>query len=895
MRETSSGSSDDDEQVKPQPAPAPLSVLEVIAAGKWKRAFFTTYTLSLTYVESHVLPALRRSGCDSLIILSDIAGYRDSLMEQRCQGVGRDYSVLPVKVSAGIFHPKLAYLEGALPEQDILLVGSGNLTYPGHGGSIEVLEVLRPSVAARAFTQCAEFLELLPVANHVKVAQVAAWEHVAVRMRAAAATGADTEDVDFVHCLLRSAQAQMLDAARSLSGHWLELLVLSPYHHPEARPILQLAEQTGVSQLIAGVPCRSNEPSAYPFAHVRSHFQSLRIMQPVPQSKPQRSLHAKWFELRGEAGALVLTGSFNATDTSFASTDNVEVGVLRRLPQPSACWAETQEPVYQAGEFPQRRDAKRPCLFAVLSEARELQGVMLASSVAGPWDLTLESADEVLLCEQVDLDEAGRFKVTLGQLDTTRIGTLQVTLQRDQTRARGWVQFSQVLCLEARSRRVMDAVFRVAAGMQTAQDAQALLDIIAQESSRQLQITGISASKTQQDKREVKHAEISGAAFAALRSDAESKRASSQESLLHALNAGARGLDLLDRIMDGLLPRLGERREDRPNGGASRSGGRAAHDPFSRVPGSDRDNDEDEDAGKKSKSGNKKAEQNQRRVADVYEALHKRLREVNNMLLRQPALAAAAEKAKLRLLMVWLGTALVHQVGLLGEPDAALAFLREVWMREVCAVQLPSEDKAWIARHVCGVAAACAHSWRLDDVSLAGNAGGSEEFRQATDPRRELRRRVSAFYGGNVPVDIVLAAAQDWLDDPRTTALVAEQVPQAVEALREVLSLPTERHILLRALDARAPLLKQDVAGFSSEVAGLFRRLSAAHLNSPSRVSFVDLRRMVRCPNLRCSYPYMTARKGRAPELDSDINWRLKKFGAFQCKCGQFLVASEPS
>lgn len=676
MAETGYGLSDDEKQVKAEAAPEPRSVLEVVAAGKWKRAFFTTYTLSLTYVESHVLPALRRSGCDSLIILADIAGYRDSLTEQRSQGVGRDYSVLPVKVASGIFHPKLAYFEGALPEQDILLVGSGNLTYPGHGGSIEVLEVLRPSAAARAFTQCAEFLERLSVADHVQVTQAAAWEHVAGRMRAAAGTGGDTEDVDFVHCLLRSAQAQMLDAARSLGGQWRELLVLSPYHHHEARPILQLAEQTGVSQLVAGVPCRSNEPSAYPFAHVRSHFQGLRIMQPVPQSKPQRSLHAKWFELRGEAGALVLTGSFNATATSFASTDNVEVGVLRRLPQPSACWVETKEPAYQAGEFPQRQDAKRPCVFAVLSETRELQGVMLASSAAGPWDLMLESAEEVLLREQVELDEAGRFSVTLGKLDTTRIGTLQVTLQRDQARARGWVQISQVLRLEARSRRVMDAVCRVAAGMQTAEDAQALLDIIAQEASRQLQITGISASKTQH-KHEVRHAEISGPAFAALSSDFEPKRVSSQESLLHALNAGARGLDLLDRMMEGLLPHLGERRDNHSGGGAGSSGGRASHDPFTRLRGSDWDKDDDvgegdgEDAGQKSK--NKKVKKNQRKVADVYEALHTRLRELNDMPLRQPALAAAAEQAKLRLLMVWLGTALVHQVGLLGDADAVCA------------------------------------------------------------------------------------------------------------------------------------------------------------------------------------------------------------------------------
>jgi tripartite-type tricarboxylate transporter receptor subunit TctC len=79
-------------------------VHDAIASGSWKSALFTTFTLSLTYLESHVISALRQAGCESLSIMVDVAGYRDSLVELKSRSVGRDYAVVSIRVKGGIFH-----------------------------------------------------------------------------------------------------------------------------------------------------------------------------------------------------------------------------------------------------------------------------------------------------------------------------------------------------------------------------------------------------------------------------------------------------------------------------------------------------------------------------------------------------------------------------------------------------------------------------------------------------------------------------------------------------------------------------------------------------------------------------------------------------------------------
>lgn len=90
-----------------------LSQLDLISEGKWERAVFFTFALSLTYFETYVLPRLRQAGCQHVSIVVDSVGYRRSMMERRAKQVGLEYSVIPVHIPGGVFHPKVTYLSGA--------------------------------------------------------------------------------------------------------------------------------------------------------------------------------------------------------------------------------------------------------------------------------------------------------------------------------------------------------------------------------------------------------------------------------------------------------------------------------------------------------------------------------------------------------------------------------------------------------------------------------------------------------------------------------------------------------------------------------------------------------------------------------------------------------------
>ena len=123
---------------------------DLLLAQRWSSLLFTTYSLSLSFLESVVVSAVARS-YRGLTVLTDIEGYRASLADAGAVGAGRNYDVVPIEVKPhGVFHPKVGVLiddEGTIRAT----VGSGNLTFGGWGYNTEVLEVLTPGRDSKCF------------------------------------------------------------------------------------------------------------------------------------------------------------------------------------------------------------------------------------------------------------------------------------------------------------------------------------------------------------------------------------------------------------------------------------------------------------------------------------------------------------------------------------------------------------------------------------------------------------------------------------------------------------------------------------------------------------------------------------------------------------------------
>jgi hypothetical protein len=128
-----------EEQLQKQPT-------DILGSRRWNSALFTTYAFSISFFESVVFQALtHKMPCHEICVLVDADGYASSLMERGAARVGRDYTLIPV-LAPGVFHPECTYLSG--PDGDLLLVGSGNLTFGGYPAVIEVPNGRRVPVAA---------------------------------------------------------------------------------------------------------------------------------------------------------------------------------------------------------------------------------------------------------------------------------------------------------------------------------------------------------------------------------------------------------------------------------------------------------------------------------------------------------------------------------------------------------------------------------------------------------------------------------------------------------------------------------------------------------------------------------------------------------------------------
>lgn len=858
------------------------SVLSAIDSGRWQRAAFTSYTLSLTYYESHVAPRLRKSGCQSVAILVDTAGYLDSLMEQRARGVGRDYSVSPVSVKSGIFHPKLVHLWAEDGYEDLLLVGSGNLTYPGHGGNVEVLEILRPSLHAAAFLQAAKFFEHLMTKAGIEASDPATLEQQAARLRLVAGFGQDLEDVAFVHSIEESGLNQFLRAAKAFGRPWRELLVLSPYHHKSAAPTKQVLQELGIKRLTVGVSPKS-ETTSFPFSVASTWgLAALSVCAPVAENGRQRGLHAKWFELRRPDAALILTGSFNATKKSFNSTENVECGVLRPVDAPSnERWKEAESPPFKADEFPQRFATATLCLVATIEASGSIKGAILTASnreVGGTWSCRLETSEEILDTAPIEVDTQGQFTWELSKtFDVVDSLTLQLTLQRGDEVARGWVEVAQLLNMDPSHRAIAQALRQVASGSFERNDYESVLDFARIEAAKLLtKAMPPDASKPDGRASSKKAASdspsrsLSADEFAALGSDLEIPERYDGGLMLGALSGGASGWDALKQLCAALLtlPKKPKKKH-----------------PPNKKP--DSNLGDDDDASMPPDEDDQNSREQERKEAELNRVIGAFTKVIEDARIAFRKATSdeernAIELGRARVLQVALAVELRFRLIELNDPDAVQNFLWR-WFKQVCDLQLSAELKQPLTEQVLGVAAVSSL------LLIEKPAGPSNQL----DELRQVHRFLYRYFAGVVDAQAAEDGARNWLQTKFGVPLTQGRTDSALVALSEVLREPPEHQVLAAVLkdglDAHVTLARET---FNSLTFASLRQMLAP---SPKpRYTTVNYRHLNRCP--ACGHTLEERHAGYGSgTLDSEVAWRLRQIGFFMCNCSHFLVAQEAS
>jgi len=765
------------------------SQLAVIQAGQWQEAVFTTYALSLTFFESCLLPALRKARCEKATIFTDIDGYRSSLMERRSASAGREYAVVPVQVGTGIFHPKCTYLFGEA--FDALLVGSGNVTFGGHGKNVEVLEILFSDANPRCFIEFADFIASVLLRGDVYVPEKGTLERLAQRARYAGRRKVDStpDAVELIHSTEQSIQVQLQERAPSAVKH---VIVLSPYHHPTGEPIRDLLKATGAKKLMVGVPS-DGSPTSFPLFEAKDWGVPFQCVRPDVANR-KRGLHAKWWEIRGQSETLTLTGSVNATRESFATTNNIEVGIVRRSKKSVPnIWKEVEQPAYKKDEFYKMNVAGVGAIYATVDGEGRVKGRILGiEDPAGQWDAQMEEGPTVE--RQVLVNGEGFFSWRDSKLLTvTR--TLQLELLRGTDVARGWLGNEAILRMPSRARAVAQAVVRMLTREETADDVEALFDYIATETAAALADAPTRLAQPTLPVKPLVDEEVIA------RSELDYAGSSAEEHLLSALatNNASRPehrLTILDSIAAILL------------GQSSGTSGAKGSSPKPGKPvRGDASEDDDENASQTARQ----------------EALDR----FNGAMENNLASAKVSGRLLAIAMRIWLNVNLDMQLRRLGSPEAAWLYAR-TWVAHVRKTRLDEQIRAMLAEAFCGLAGG------LLVRAMKSNSADSAVSDIALTPR-DVHDWMDMYFDGAPILENIMAYAGQWMDHDLAQSMIQGDRAAALRAIETAMATPTARQIVTDLVAARE-IDKQIVVPeklFTGDVEKLIARIQSAPQERP--------------------------------------------------------------
>lgn len=459
-----------------------LGPLELIRAGRWRRATLTTYALSASFAEAVVVEALLRQGTHDITVLTDPVGYAMAGKEQGAVRIGREYAVHPVVVTGGCFHPKLIVLE---PEDDgpiHALVGSCNLTFGGWSANLECVDHIDTSGSPEAMRGLAGFFEALAGSRRCAHEARALCAELAARISARVGDRVDDGGVRLVHSLSGNIAAAVAAAAEELGGA-TRLTCVSPYWDGAATD--RLAGELGLAEYSAHVPTRAvTAPRALDWPRGSSLAKAVSVSALCGDDHGGRDLHAKLLEVVCRRGRVVLGGSANATGAAlYAGPEggNVEVCTLRLERSARRAW--------------KVKPAKAPPLKAASEaelEAEETFGVLVAEHgadgiegrILSPWSApaaaaTLTVGRNVVALGVVAVDSTGRFSLPFDLIadeELSLAGRVQLRLRADASAAEGFVSAPDFKTLRRRAGTALPAMLAALKQMQTPEDVLAILE-----------------------------------------------------------------------------------------------------------------------------------------------------------------------------------------------------------------------------------------------------------------------------------------------------------------------------------------------------------------------------------------------------------------------------------
>jgi hypothetical protein len=457
----------------------PFSPRDLIASNPWSSVLLTTYSLSLSFLEAIPLAAVYRS-YRNFTVLSDIEGYRASLADVGAVGVGRDYDLIPLKLSGGVFHPKIALMSDESGEIRAT-VGSGNLTFGGWGYNNEVLEMLRPGRDSTCFADLAAMLESMmrqsrPGGRLECVNPPDLGPFIEMARKASAVPG--DGGARMLHTMDGPLVDQIADMAAELGGAE-SIHVVSPFFSGH-QGVKLLSESLLCERVSVAVPAIA--PSVFDFA--RAAAEGMQVTPVACDAFGDgRSLHSKVFDIECARGRLVVSGSANATLPALTGA-NVEA-VVARVHDRSPLFGWQPVKVYEVSTTSEKEPAERGGAAMVVEYlGGTLSGrIFGASGLQGEWKAHLASGARRSAAGAVSVEEDGSFNLRPSEnVDPLSFGSsVQVIFSREQEEIRGWLVLRGFLSEMNRRGPLARSIGRQVAGFGTVTDMNLILEFVARD------------------------------------------------------------------------------------------------------------------------------------------------------------------------------------------------------------------------------------------------------------------------------------------------------------------------------------------------------------------------------------------------------------------------------
>lgn len=461
--------------------------IDLVKAAPWQRALFTTYSLSLSFFEAVLMDAFVRGGGRNPTILADVEGVQNALSEMGARMVGREYELIPVHNQHGVFHPKVSVF---LNEGDAhVLVGSGNLTFGGWGGNLEVTDHFHAGTHPTVLRDLAEYFELLEASESTSLGSPGKLSEFAEALRTAAGGAVDDGRVRLVHNIGQTIAERIQEEADKLGGAE-RVCFVSPFYDSQAFGVSELARELKCEEVWGyahpGGEVQGTRSSNWPHDR-RELIRSCQIDWPIADDG--RRLHAKLIEVKCAKGRLLLSGSANATRAALFGP-NTELCVLRISDAGANPWmlVPSDPPVKLA--FEQEQDDEAAGQRSNVLSA-ELHGAMITGQVLGPWtagvgSISCSVAGEEFALGEVVVGSDGGFAIQAEGLasEAWRMGRMILTLGADDRRAIGFVSVRAIAELSKRAGPVAAKILAVLTKTETPQDVAAILSWFHEDPNR---------------------------------------------------------------------------------------------------------------------------------------------------------------------------------------------------------------------------------------------------------------------------------------------------------------------------------------------------------------------------------------------------------------------------